>query len=226
MNANVWLSPLVALIGVMLGGVLSSRVQARAWKQEEMRRWRESRMATYGDFVTAVRSFRTYVLRPDSLIEVIALNDGVRMTPGFEGEGTFQYQAVEATLARIKMVAQDQATVDTAVRHLRIARRFAVARAVYGLDQIPRDLNDLLFRTELGFVNAARTELGLPDVASLTYPDEVATTTRGEELRTLDRMLWEAHHNGIPPANEGRNKTRAGSKTVVVDAPKEGRTTK
>src|SRR5215475_5058378 len=116
MNANVWLSPLVALIGVVLGGFLSSQVQTRAWKQEETRRWRDSRMATYGDFVGAVREFRAYVLRPDSRVQVVGLPDGVRIGPLFEGEGTVRYQAVEATLVRVKMVARDHATVDAALR--------------------------------------------------------------------------------------------------------------
>jgi hypothetical protein len=115
MNGYVWLSPLVALLGVLLGGYQSSRSQTRAWNQEETRRWRESRMATYGDFVAAVREFRTYVVRPDTQIRVVALSDRMRIAPGFEGEGTTRYQAVEAMLARVKMVARDQATLDAAL---------------------------------------------------------------------------------------------------------------
>jgi hypothetical protein len=200
MNGYAWLSPLVALLGVLLGGLLSSRSQTRAWNQEDTRRWRESRMATFGDFVAAVREFRTYALRPDARIRLIALPDGKRLAPGFEGDGTTRYQEIEATLARVKMVAQDQATIDAALLHLRLARRFAVARAVYGLGKIPEDLDTRLFTTELGFLNTARTELGLPDVASLVYRDEVAAPG-GEELRSIDRLLWEAHHGDSPPSN-------------------------
>jgi hypothetical protein len=59
----------------------------------------------------------------------------------------------------------------------------------------------------LAFVNTARAELDLPDVASLGYLDDVATTSRGEELRTIDRMLWEAYHDGDRVASEGADET-------------------
>jgi hypothetical protein len=198
MNSYAWLSPLVALLGVLLGGFLSARSQTRTWKLEETRRWRESRLAAHSDFVAAVREFRTYVLRPDVRIGAVALADGVRIAPSLEGEGTTKYQMVEAMLARVKMIVRDQATLDAALLHLRVARRFAAARAVYGLDKIPPDIDVRLFTTEIGFLNAARTELGLPDVASLVYHEEIAEPS-GQELRSIDRMLWNAYHGGRSP---------------------------
>jgi hypothetical protein len=198
------LSPLVALLGVWLGGLLTARTQERAWRQEESRRWCDTRLATYGEFVATIRDFRTWVLRPDARIDALRHPDGLRVVPSFGSDDSPAYQRIESSLAQVKMVAADQRTVDAALHHMRIARRFAVARSIYGITDIPAKLWVRLFSTELEFVNSARAELGLSTVDSRVYPQQIIDPVAGAELVDLDRILWDAHAARFPAPTDQR----------------------
>ncbi|GAA3773643.1 hypothetical protein GCM10022225_71550 [Plantactinospora mayteni] len=60
MDAAAWLSGLLALVGVGIGGLLSAWAQGRAWKREQMRQWEDARRGAYGRLVAAVREARLY----------------------------------------------------------------------------------------------------------------------------------------------------------------------
>ncbi|WP_326629898.1 hypothetical protein OIE67_38950 [Nonomuraea fuscirosea] len=195
MDFAVWLSGLMALAGVGLGGLLSSRAQDRAWKREEQRRWRDARRSTYGDFVAAVRQYRLFVSGPDAAVEVWMHPDGTRLIPAI-GPGGADYQTkMEASFTAVQMVAQDQETVNKAHFLASIARRVAVARAVHGPGKVPSDLDESLFTAERDFLNSARRDLGLPDMDEVPFP---------EALADIDDTLTEAYrrqsqgHRGEP----------------------------
>ncbi|MFE0155192.1 hypothetical protein ACFWY5_49205 [Nonomuraea sp. NPDC059007] len=174
MDFAVWLSGLIALAGVGLGGLLSSRAQDRAWKREEQRRWREARRSTYGDFVAAVREYRSFVSGPDTSVEVWMHPDGTRLIPAI-GPGGAEYQTkMEAAFTAVQMVARDQETVDKAHFLAGIARRVAVARVVYGPGKVPSDLDESLFTAERDFLNSARRDLGLNDMDEVPFPEALA----------------------------------------------------
>ncbi|MEV1173865.1 hypothetical protein [Nonomuraea sp. NPDC049784] len=186
MDIAVWLSGLMALAGVGLGGLLSSRAQDRAWKREEQRRWRDARRTTYADFVTAVREYRSFVSGPDARVEVWMHPEGTRLTPAIGQDGAAYQTKMEASFTAVQMAAQDQETLNRAHFLASIARRVAVARAVYGPGQVPSDLDESLFTAEHGFLNSARRDLGLLDMDQVPFP---------EKLADIDNTLMDAYRH-------------------------------
>ncbi len=186
MDSAVWLSGVLALVGVGLGGVLSLRAQDRAWRREEVRRWRDARRATYAEFVAAVRQYRAFVTGPDVGVEVWSHPDGTRLIPGVAAEGAEHQTRMEAAFTAVQLVAQDQETVNKAHLLSSIARRVAVARAVHGAGRVPSELDESLFIAERDFLNCARRDLGLLTVDDVPFP---------EILAEIDRPLMEAYRN-------------------------------
>ena len=184
MDIAVWLSGLMALAGVGLGGLLSWRAQDRAWRREEVRLWRDARRNTYADLVAAVRQYRTYATRPDAHIELWTHPDGRRLVPGIGPEGAKYQETLEAAFTAVQMLAQDQETVNRAHVLTSIARRVAVARAIYGAGAVPSDLDESLFAAETDFLNLARRDLGLFDLNAVPFP---------ETLAQIDTSLIEAY---------------------------------
>ncbi|WP_203883988.1 hypothetical protein [Planotetraspora kaengkrachanensis] len=186
MDITVWLSGLMALAGVGLGGLLSSRAQDRAWKREEQRRWRDARRATYGEFVSAVREYRLFVSGPDTRVEVWMHPDGTRLIPAIDSEDGECQTKMEASFTAVQMVAREQETVDKAHFLTSIARRVAVARVVYGPGKVPSDLDESLFTAERDFINSARRDLGLLDMNDVPFP---------QVLADIDNTLREAYRH-------------------------------
>ncbi|MGH3391041.1 MAG: hypothetical protein ACRDOO_19405 [Actinomadura sp.] len=189
MDGAVWLSGLMALAGVGFGGLLSARAQDRAFRREERRLWRDARRRTYGEFVAAVRQYRTYVTGPDARIEVWAHPGGGRLVPGIGSEGAACQERMEAAFTAVQMMAPDQETVDKAHLLTSIARRVAVAGAVHGAGQVPGDLDESLFAAERDFLNSVRHDLGLVDLAAVPFP---------EALARIDAGLMAAYRERIP----------------------------
>jgi hypothetical protein len=192
MSSAVWLSGLIALAGVGFGSLLSSRAQDRAWRREEQRLWRDVRRTTYGDFTAAVRQYRLYVTGPDAWIEVWTHPDGGRLVPGIGPEGAEYQEHMEAAFTAVQMTARIQETVDRAHLLASIARRVAVARAIYGAGHVPSDLDESLFTAERDFLNSARRDLGLPDMNAVPFP---------QALAQADASLVEAYGQRAPGAH-------------------------
>ncbi|MEV0611725.1 hypothetical protein AB0I81_00255 [Nonomuraea sp. NPDC050404] len=190
MDIAVWLSGLMALAGVGLGGLLASRAQERAWKREEQRRWRDARRTAYGEFVAAVREYRSFVSRPDARVEVWLRPDGTRLIPAIGPEGAEHQTKMEASFTAVQMVARDQETVNKAHYLAGLARRVAVARAVHRPGQVPGDLDESLFTAEHDFLNSARRDLGLLDMDEVPFP---------EALSAIDDTLREAYRRQARP---------------------------
>ncbi|MFF7680115.1 hypothetical protein [Actinacidiphila glaucinigra] len=83
-----------------------------------------------------------------------------------------------------------QETIDRANLLAGTARRIAVARAVYGAGQVPaRRFGREAVRGRRVVLNAARRDLGLPDMTAPPFP---------EALTQFDAMLKAAYGSGEP----------------------------
>ncbi|NYD51813.1 hypothetical protein BJY14_007796 [Actinomadura luteofluorescens] len=178
----------MALIGVGLGSLLSSRAQARAWERDEMRRWRDVRRTAYGDFLAAVRQYRSYVTGPGSRVNVSLHPDGRRLVPGIGQEDSEYQEKMEAAFAAVQMVAQDQDPVDAAHLLTRMARRTAVASAIPGAEAVREDIEQRFFSAEHDFLIAARRSLDL-------RPTSIAFTRDG--LGRVDSRLVEIYQGQL-----------------------------
>lgn len=180
MEVSVIVSVVGALAGVVLGGALAARGQARMWSREELRRWSSERRATYGRFVTTARQFRGYLAGTDVNIGVVRAPDGVGLVPHFEPFGTEHRQRLDAAFIDVQLIGTDAAVV-AAEAVYRISFRVAVARGIHGRI-IPDWVGERFSAAERAFVNTVRQELGL---RPLTDPPYQPTSA----LQELDSML-------------------------------------
>jgi len=179
-------SSIVALVGVWIGGRLTFRTQEKGWKQTESQRWRDLRQATYGDFLAAVRRYRTYVGRNETRFELAPYADGIRLSPRLDEQGMVHKQALDAALAQVQFIAQQQQTASATRTLVSMARRTAVAKTIYGSKTVPTRIDDMFWHSELAFVNAIRAELGLSPLVQDSYDDP---------MKTLDRELFDAYRS-------------------------------
>ncbi|HEU5472726.1 MAG TPA: hypothetical protein VFV67_18925 [Actinophytocola sp.] len=161
------MGPIAALIGVWIGGVLSSRSQRETWQREQERRERDAIRAAGGGYVAAARRFVSYVKD---------LNTEITIVPHLGSAGpihvlqdpTFHLE-LESASAEVLLVVRSAETVQSA-RNLRTTLfALAVARA-NNPDGVVGDKGLAGLRAaEAAFVNAARAELGAPALTSGLY---------------------------------------------------------
>ena len=158
---------LVALFGVVLGGWITSRNQDRIWRREHEGKWRDVRLSSYLEFVSAYRQYVAYATNPDA--KIIARphprRPGVMMPTLAEDGRTYQEQLDTASV-QVRLVSQMPETVIACAQVVHHARQIAAAaRAVQGGDETSTDeIYPVFFEAQNRFLNAVRRELDLTAV--------------------------------------------------------------
>ena len=155
---------LLTLLGVALGGWLSVRNQDRMWHRDHARQWRDIRLSTYKDFLSAYREYIAYAQAPTAKITAVPhpTRDG-EMMPFFDDDGRPYKEKLEATRMAVSLVSELPETRDALLLLMRRARSVAAARAVHSPGDITSEVFQELFAAHNAFVSAARRELGLLD---------------------------------------------------------------
>jgi hypothetical protein len=179
-----WLTPVVALIGVWLGGALSGRAQDRSQRRADSQRWVDMRRVTYGGFLSAARALRAYITEPTTSIGVKSHPDGLRLIPTLEPAGVEKRQAVERAFAEIQLAAEREETIAAAALVYRMTYRLAAARALFGLP-LPGLITGPFYDAMRGFINAARDELHLRDIAVDGFGPEPVLAIVDRDLRDV-----------------------------------------
>lgn len=121
----------------------------------------ETRRVTCGEFLTAVQEFRTSVLSSDAHIETEARLDGRRLVAKLRGPGRAFEERLPSTFIAMTLTTPDQETVEQANHLDRFARRFAVARAVYGpAERIRDEVRETFFIAERALLTQSGGTLG------------------------------------------------------------------
>jgi hypothetical protein len=166
------LGPLVALVGVWLGGWLTSRSVRQAAEIEQQRRSHEELRRVYSTYLAVCRQFVDHLKRPANKVRLARSTDGAIEVPLLSREGRALRQAVEAASADMLLMAHSSIILERA-RLLRVAAiRFAVGRARSSDGFVPEDDRVAFLDAEQEFVNAVRTDLGMStmDVSLWTNP--------------------------------------------------------
>ena len=176
MNYAAALSPAIALLGVWIGGRLSFRTQEKAWKQAEVQKWREIRRSAYGDFITTARRYRTYIGKTNAANIRIRHFKGAYLDVDLDDEGVAHKRDLDAALAQVQLMADDQGTVYAARALVGMTRRFAAGKGVYRTQEIPPEyITEAYWNAELAFINATRTEFGMSSFVPGQYVDPNAS---------------------------------------------------
>jgi hypothetical protein len=163
--ATIAITPIVTLLGVALGGRLTLRNQDRLWRRDHARQWRDIRLSSYSDFLSAYRQYIAFALDPGAHITATPHpRKPNEVMPFFDETGRPYRENLEAAMMAIRLVSERRETSDTAKDLVDHARRIAAARAAHSEHDIPHELFDQLWRAHHKFLVAARHELDLSNI--------------------------------------------------------------
>jgi hypothetical protein len=155
----------VALLGVLLGGWLTGRNQDRSWRREHARQWRDIRLATYSEFVSAYRQYVAFALEPNANITAVPhprISDV--LMPFFDEEGRPYKERLDAASVAVRLVAESRDTMKACAAVVQNARGIAAARAAHSEADLPSEAFEDLWSAQDDFLNATRRELDLREV--------------------------------------------------------------
>jgi hypothetical protein len=103
------ITAMIALFGVLLGGLLTFRHQDRLWWRDHARHWRDIRLSTYKDFLSACRQYVTFTLEPTANIEAVPhpYNPG-QVMPFFDEAGRPYKENLEASMMTVRLSPSDR----------------------------------------------------------------------------------------------------------------------
>lgn len=160
------ITAVVTLVGVALGGALSVRSSDRTWRRDHARQWRDIRLETYSGFLAAYRQYMVLALDPDTrVLGTERVNLESDPIPIFDEMGRPYKERLDAALMSVRLVSEQPETVIAVNQLVRRARRLAAARIAHGVEEMPGELFEDMFRAQRQFMRVARLELGLPEIA-------------------------------------------------------------
>ncbi|MEU7141693.1 hypothetical protein ABZ942_19740 [Nocardia sp. NPDC046473] len=156
------ISALAVLLGVLLGGWLAVRNQERQWRRDHERQWRDIRLSTYNEFVSAYRQYVAFALEPAARISAVPHprlpNE---LMPFFDEAGRPYKERLESAWIAARLVFESHETANAGLQVVTAARQVAAARAIHGAQDVPSELFAQLWTAQYTFVASARRELGL-----------------------------------------------------------------
>lgn len=163
----------VTLAAVALGSWLSGRNQHRERAIDHARQWRDIRLTSYVEFVSAYRNYVAFAVDPDARITAVPHPGRPGdMMPILDERGRAYKERLEATRTAARLLVECEETAVAVSKLTNGARRVAAARAEHPADGLPTELFEELWLCERAFLMAARRELGLPEI-KLTMLEEM-----------------------------------------------------
>jgi hypothetical protein len=164
----VMLGPVAALLGVVLGGLLTSRSQMQRWQREEDHKEREAIRTACAGYVAAARRYAGYIKNVNARVTVVPGNtpDDARI---HALDDPALLMDLETASASVLLAVRSSTTVTCARDVRRVLADLAVARADRPGTGLPDELLATLRAAEAAFINAARVELGVPALTHGLY---------------------------------------------------------
>src|SRR6266571_863628 len=123
---NTLVTPVVALLGVLLGGWVTVKNQDRLWNRERARQWRDVRLATYKEFLDASSSYVAFSIEPTSNITTVpnTRHPGL-LIPIFDEIGRPYKERLDVAHQAVRLVADSNETIKTTFDVVRYTRDLA-----------------------------------------------------------------------------------------------------
>jgi hypothetical protein len=154
---------------------MSFRNQDRLWWRDHDRQWRDIRLATYNEFLSAYRQYVAFTLEPTANITSVPHPrvPGEQM-PFFDDVGRPYKERLESTFTAVRLVSALPQTVNACIGVVTGARQIAAARAAHSERDLPSEPFRDLWSAEQAFLITARKELGLPAMSREPTLDQQA----------------------------------------------------
>ena len=164
MDAGTYIAAGTGLVGVVLGGLMTSLTQRRTHDVTIRLELLRSRESACVDLLSAVRRYRRFLMYSDPAIEEIAATSDSKGTVIVAGR--IEYDAlVDEAYARILIVARSDKIVAAAKELTTHLNEFVRIRARYGKGMIPNEVIRNSREAEESFASLVRTELDRVPIA-------------------------------------------------------------
>jgi hypothetical protein len=164
----------ITLLAVLLGGWLSIQNQNRLWQRDHARQWRDIRLSTYRDFLSAYREYIAFTLEPTANISARPHpRRAGDLMPYFDEVGRPYLEKLDATRTAVRLISELPGTGDALDVLVRRTRRIAAMRATHSAEEIPDKDWQRLWAAEHAFITAARQEVGLSGAWRTTVTTDV-----------------------------------------------------
>jgi hypothetical protein len=164
----------ITLLAVLIGGWLSIQNQNRLWQRDHARQWRDIRLATYKDFLSAYREYIGFTLEPTANISARPHpRRAGDLMPYFDEAGRPYLERLDSTRAAVRLISELPETGDALDMLVRRVRRIAALRATHSAEEIPDEDWQRLWAAEHAFTTAARQEVGLSAAWRTTVHDNL-----------------------------------------------------
>ncbi|TCJ96411.1 hypothetical protein [Nocardia alba] len=130
------LGPTAAIVGVLVGGLITSRAHTRAHALSIADKRLTERRDACIDFLAAVRTFRRYVMYSEPQVRGVGPTADEKGSVGVEGRAEHDAR-IDAALSRVMVVAGSEVIVTAAMKLARDTSDFVTARADQGREKIP-----------------------------------------------------------------------------------------
>jgi hypothetical protein len=147
-----------ALLGVLLGGILTARAQRRNQDVQNAFALRAERRDALAAFLASVRIYRRYLMYSDLRFEVIPPSEQSKGTVLAEGRDKLD-AALDEAFCRLLVVVASAQVIDEANRLTTRLNDFVAIRAQYGRGNIPTEIIRDFRAAEQRFAELARTEV-------------------------------------------------------------------
>lgn len=154
------LSPIFALAGVVLGGLITSRIQRKNQETAQRLAVAQERQNACIDFLAAIRQYRRFLMYSDTKIEDVEPTSESKGTIIVEGAAEYVVR-VDGALARIQILARSGKIASAAEELSSLLTKFRRLRARHGKGMIPNEEVKKLQDAERDFAALVREELGL-----------------------------------------------------------------
>ncbi|WP_280247610.1 hypothetical protein [Nocardia abscessus] len=154
------LSPVSAIVGVMIGGFITSRIQAQTHARAVADKRLTDRRDACAEFLGAVRTFRRYIMYSDLQFQIVSATAEAKGAVLAEGRAEHDAR-VDATLSRVMIVAGSDTIVQAAFELAKDLNDFIRLRAEHGRGRIPNSDVARLRAAEQDFAKKVVSELGL-----------------------------------------------------------------
>ncbi len=155
---------LAAIVGAIVGGATTvwaqARIQRRTFEIEVTR----DKQAACIEFLTAIRSFRRFVMYTTQAFEVVAPDDKSKGAVVIEGRSAYD-QRLDEALSRLMIVVPSEPVIRAAFGRSHDLNEFLRERATAGRGRVPNERIHELLRREREFASLAVSEISGLEVA-------------------------------------------------------------
>jgi hypothetical protein len=152
------LTALAAIIGVVVGGVISSRSQRSGIDASARIAARRDKQEACVQYLAAVRRYRRYVMYTDVSMAIVDATTESKGTVIFAGGSDLQ-AALSDAYARLLILVDSERVHEAARTMASLNNRFVRLRAQVGKGMVPNEILNACRSAETTFADISRSEL-------------------------------------------------------------------